>query len=377
MLTNVVCLTRLINTLIGHPFALFGLRINGFEVFNGRCLNPFEDHLQLIWNAVDLATGYTVQRSTDALSFSLVASLSETDTSFVDTDLVSGQRYYYYVQAFNASASSNGSAIISGQLLDGGSGLASELFISEYIEGSSYNKALEIANFTGATADLSAYSLKKQTNGSGDWGSELMLQGELAYGDVFVITHVNADAVMQAQADVIGGGIVTFNGNDALGLFRHGVLIDLLGTFGSDTDYAKNVTMVRKASISGPSDVFFLNEWNVFSTDFFSDLGYHRFDASTTGLEGGDLIDGLEVFAPWPNPFEDHLLLSFQVEKTMDLQIELFDGLGRLVQVVTPADRIGPGRYELEIDSSSLSAGLYIAVFRSGSRLRFFRLMKA
>ena len=33
----------------------------------------------------------------------------------------------------------------------------SELFISEYIEGSSYNKAIEIYNGTGADVDLSAF----------------------------------------------------------------------------------------------------------------------------------------------------------------------------------------------------------------------------
>jgi hypothetical protein len=42
--------------------------------------------------------------------------------------------------------------------------VASDLYISEYIEGSSYNKALEIVNYTGISVDLSSYTLKKQTN---------------------------------------------------------------------------------------------------------------------------------------------------------------------------------------------------------------------
>ena len=33
--------------------------------------------------------------------------------------------------------------------------VATELFFSEYVEGSSLNKALEIANFTGSDVDLS------------------------------------------------------------------------------------------------------------------------------------------------------------------------------------------------------------------------------
>ena len=43
-----------------------------------------------------------------------------------------------------------------------------DLFFSEYIEGSSSNKAVEIYNPTGATVDLSIYAVKLAANG-GDW----------------------------------------------------------------------------------------------------------------------------------------------------------------------------------------------------------------
>ena len=42
-----------------------------------------------------------------------------------------------------------------------GNGTATELLISEYIEGSSNNKAIEIANFTGAAVDLSSIFITK------------------------------------------------------------------------------------------------------------------------------------------------------------------------------------------------------------------------
>ena len=48
----------------------------------------------------------------------------------------------------------------------GGSGFAEDLFISEYIEGSSNNKAIEIFNGTGREIDLSVYSLKLYANGA-------------------------------------------------------------------------------------------------------------------------------------------------------------------------------------------------------------------
>ena len=72
----------------------------------------------------------------------------------------------------------------------------SDLFISEYIEGSSNNKGIEIFNPTGASVDLSNYFVKLSRNGSG-WGMYdadteesgfvYQLDGALANGDVLVI----------------------------------------------------------------------------------------------------------------------------------------------------------------------------------------------
>jgi len=42
----------------------------------------------------------------------------------------------------------------------------SELFISEYVEGWSNNKAIEIVNPTNASIDLSSYELRRYSNGS-------------------------------------------------------------------------------------------------------------------------------------------------------------------------------------------------------------------
>ncbi|CAM5522208.1 hypothetical protein LSPH24S_04475 [Lysinibacillus sphaericus] len=44
--------------------------------------------------------------------------------------------------------------------------LATDLIISEYIEGLSNNKAIELYNGTGSTIDLSQYKLELYTNGS-------------------------------------------------------------------------------------------------------------------------------------------------------------------------------------------------------------------
>ena len=97
--------------------------------------------------------------------------------------------------------------------------VTSDLYISEYIEGSSFNKALEIVNYTGTSVDLSSYTLKKDTNGAGFWsGTPLALSGTLANGDVYVIANASAASAILDEADLTpSSAVVSFNGNDPIG----------------------------------------------------------------------------------------------------------------------------------------------------------------
>lgn len=147
------------------------------------------------------------------------------------------------------------------------------LFLSEYIEGSSYNKALEIANTSGSEIDLSLYSLKKISNENVEWSDEKKLEGKLAGGEVFVLAHSKANPAILEQADMqIGGGILDFNGNDPVGLFKEGELIDIIGVPGGE-DFAKDVTLRRKASVNAPSMTYKPEEWEVLDTDNFEGIG--------------------------------------------------------------------------------------------------------
>ena len=80
-----------------------------------------------------------------------------------------------------------------------------DLFFSEYAEGSSSNKYVEIYNGTNADVDLSSYSLQGTNNGT-SWGDngerDVSLSGTLADGDVYVITADQADAAILAEADL-------------------------------------------------------------------------------------------------------------------------------------------------------------------------------
>ncbi|WP_290671089.1 endonuclease [Kordia sp.] len=162
-------------------------------------------------------------------------------------------------------------------------GDTAELFFSEYVEGSSYNKALEIANFTGSSVNLSSYTIKKQTNGAGSWSSGYALSGTLTNGDVYVLGHSSAASGITSVADATTtNSAITFNGNDAVGLFRNDVLIDIVGTFGSSANFGQNVTLRRKADITNPNTIYTTSEWDTFANDTFADLGAHSVNGGTT-----------------------------------------------------------------------------------------------
>lgn len=153
---------------------------------------------------------------------------------------------------------------------------ATELFISEYIEGSSYNKAIEIFNGTGAPVDLSEYTLEKDVNGNGTYGNPYLYSGMLADGEVFVLAHPDADPLILAVADATNGSVILFNGNDQIRLLKNGTEIDHIGYPGGD-DFAINVTLVRSDDVASPVTVWDESEWLDYPSNTFTYLGYHVF----------------------------------------------------------------------------------------------------
>jgi len=162
---------------------------------------------------------------------------------------------------------------------------AKEIFFSEYIEGSGFNKAIEIANFTGANVDLSEYNLRRQSNGSGSWDFKYNLSGRLNQGDVIVLANsLTTDNVLKSKADVLivdsfpdNPSPLNFNGNDPIGLFKNDILIDIVGTFNNSNDFGKNITLQRKESITAPNTIFNKKlEWNELVINYFLDLGTHK-----------------------------------------------------------------------------------------------------
>ncbi|MCF7867397.1 MAG: lamin tail domain-containing protein [Candidatus Cloacimonetes bacterium] len=159
-----------------------------------------------------------------------------------------------------------------------GSQPLSDPIISEYIEGSSLNKAIEIFNPNNEQMYLAAYSLQKDVNGDGNWVNTYNLSGILAAGDVFVLANSQADPQILAVVDDTDDGVINFNGDDQVRLTKNGVEIDRIGIPG-DVTFGQNVTYVRKPDFiipqSGPQDPRNNGEWDSYPEDTFSYLGSH------------------------------------------------------------------------------------------------------
>jgi predicted extracellular nuclease len=167
--------------------------------------------------------------------------------------------------------------------------VSGELFFSEYIEGSSNNKALEIFNDTGSTIDLAAggYDVQMCFNGNAACTLDIDLTGSVADDNVYVLAHSSANAAIQGQADQTNGS-GWFNGNDAVLLRKNGVVIDSIGQRGANpgtewgtglTSAADN-TLRRKSTIlagdTNDTDAFDpALQWDGFATDDSSGLGGH------------------------------------------------------------------------------------------------------
>ena len=162
---------------------------------------------------------------------------------------------------------------------------AGNLIISGYYEGASFDKAIELYNGTGATVDLSKYLLKKQSNGAGEFETTLKLSGTLQNNQTYVIVNTNStNTALTAKANILKDSITSFNGNDAVALFRNGVQIDVVGKLNGGAPYVWGLDKIlkRKPDITHPNSNFDLTEWNEYPYAQLEKIGTHTMNFAST-----------------------------------------------------------------------------------------------
>lgn len=172
-------------------------------------------------------------------------------------------------------------------------GQATDLFISEYVEGSGNEKFIEIYNGTGASVDLSDYRLRLYANGAATPTNDVLLSGTLTNGSVIVYQNLGATLYTG-----ITNTALNFNGDDAVALYKISTTsnVDIFGRIGNDPGAAwtnttpayttVDKTLRRKSSICGGVTVnptgtgataftTLSTEWDIYNIDTVSNLGTH------------------------------------------------------------------------------------------------------
>ena len=259
-----------------------------------------------------------------------------------------------------------------------------DLFFSEYIEGWSQNKAIEVYNPTNATVDLSDYRIERYSNGAtnSSAGGITTLSGMLASGDAFVLTNGESDTsstfgfcdpILLAMADFAepNGSYPTpmhMNGNDAMVLTKNGVIIDVIGKVGEDpssgawtadaasgftlgTWWTANHTLIRKSTVlkgdNNGLDLFDPSaEWDSLPAQNWSNLGSHTCDCQgTSAVNETNEISHIM----YPNPANSGASVIINATEKIE-KIELINILGTKVLSTT----------NTTILTSDLAKGMYI-----------------
>lgn len=180
----------------------------------------------------------------------------------------------------------------------GGSGTAAPLFFSEYAEGSSNNKYIEIYNPTSEAVDLKDYAFPNVSNapttvGEHEFWNTFPDGATIPAGGVYIIAHGSADATILAKANHTFDFLS--NGDDGFALVygteSDYTVLDWLGDFNGDpgsgwdvagvTAATKDHTLVRKSSITAGNTSWTASagtdasssEWEVKNIDDWTSLG--------------------------------------------------------------------------------------------------------
>lgn len=80
---------------------------------------------------------------------------------------------------------------------------------------------------------------------------------------------------------------------------------------------------------------------------------------------GEELPDQYALHQNYPNPFNPTTKIKFDIVKTGNVKISVFDLTGREIAILNNSS-LSPGKYEVEFDASTLSSGMYFYRIETG-----------
>ncbi|MDA0912273.1 MAG: lamin tail domain-containing protein [Bacteroidetes bacterium] len=271
----------------------------------------------------------------------------------------------------------------------------SDIFISEYCEGTGNNKGVEFYNPTGEAIDLSSYQLQRWSNGEGtatDWvdligtieayGTWVLVNGQTEDVDLGGgATSPACDPAMQAYADQLDNPYPAptyMNGDDALVLVKNETtVVDIFGKPGEDPGVAwtndeangfidigdgaawltSNHTLRRKYDVMQgvtvpPVSFNTFLEWDTLSVNTWDGLGMHACGCNPNSIEQ---FHGIET-SVFPNPSNTG---SITIQANAAIQgITVHSADGKLIR----EENLGTGIRQFDL--SGLLPGSYFVNLR-------------
>ncbi len=196
-------------------------------------------------------------------------------------------------------------------------GAQADILISEYVEGSGYNKAIEIANTGDQAETLTGYAIHTALNGTPFAEKATLDHITIQPSDVYVI--VNKDSRISAELKALGDeespNAYGFNGDDAVALFKDGALIDVIGVEADRSIDLKDNTFVRFGATANTT--FTPSEWNQKNKDDFTGLGQHDATALPPKPEPAELANIWELQGDsWSSPYTDPANKKYTSDET-------------------------------------------------------------
>ncbi len=297
----------------------------------------------------------------------------------------------------------------------------SDLFISEYVEGSGNNKALELYNPTDTDIDMSAYKLVRYRNG-GFVPNDVQLSGIIQAKSTYVFAldkrdpngtgfEQPIDSALMEKADAFlcpvyeVNKMMYFNGNDAVTLEKiTGEIVDIFAMIGppmqeddngwtniTDTtitwnnggvqeeytiqDYivgplfwlswTEDHTLIRKSSVrQGITDnpaVFKVHEaYDSIPENTFDSLGFHTCDCQTFSIEEPHADIQVEMY---PNPARDG---QFSLSSPEKIQVvEVFNLMGSVIY----REQFSKSASRVEVQLEKAEKGVYFVLIQFGNNI--------
>ncbi len=185
-----------------------------------------------------------------------------------------------------------------------------DVLISQYIKGSSNNKAIELYNTSDTPINLKDYTLSFYSNGKTSASTVIDLTGNIEPNRTFVIADQNAVSAITQKANQLSGQNF-FNGDDAVVLANGNTVVDSFGQKGFDPGSqwgegltsSQNNTLIRLETVGqgdiNPEDIFTpASQYRGLENDDFTGLGEHTFAPQDNGGGDNESLEGVCTNCP-------------------------------------------------------------------------------